>query len=289
VERKTRLWSLIALVVGLVAAFAVAGCGGDDSTSGDETSAATDLPLITAGTLTVGSDIPYPPFEQGDPPDYEGFDIDLINAVADKMSLDTEIVDLPFNVVLAGGNGQFDVAIAATTITPARAKKVDFSDPYFNASQGLLVQEGSDIQSVDDLAGKIVGAQDATTGETFAQDNTDAAEVRPFPQIDQAYNALKVGQVDAVINDLPSVNDAAEQLGGLEVVDDFPTDEQYGIVIPKGQTELVDAINSALQEVKDDGTLTELYQEWFSTDPPEELLQAGPAAALGGGDTTSGG
>src|SRR5690606_23927245 len=143
-----------------IAAFAVAGCGSDDSTdSTDSSTAGGDLNTITAGTLTVGADIPYPPFEQGDPPDYEGFDIDLINAVADKMGLETEIKDLPFNVVLAGGNGQFDVAIAATTVTPARANKVDFSDPYFNASQGLLVQQGSDIQSVDDLSGKIVGAQ----------------------------------------------------------------------------------------------------------------------------------
>ena len=294
-QTKTRLWSLLVLVIGLAAAFAVAGCGSSDNTGSDATSAdgttnTASLNLINDGTLTVGSDIPYPPFEQGDPPDYEGFDIDLINAVADKMGLDTQIKDLPFNVVLAGGGGQFDLAIAATTITPARANKVDFSDPYFNASQGLLVQQGSDIQSVDDLSGKIVGAQDATTGETYAQDNTDASEVRPFPQIDQAYNALKVGQVDAVINDTPSVNDAAEQLGGLEVVQNFPTEEQYGIVIPKGQTELVDAVNSALQKVKDDGTLTDLYQQWFKTDPPEELLQPGPAAVLQGGDsTTSGG
>ena len=133
------------------------------------------------------------------------------------------------------------------------------------------------------------GAQDGTTGETYAEDNTEASEVRPFPQIDQAYNALKVGQVDAVLNDLPSVNAAAEQLGGLEVVQDFPTDEQYGIVVPKGQTELLDAVNSALQEVKDDGTLTDLYQEWFKTDPPESLLQSGPAAVLEGDSTTSGG
>lgn len=289
-QRKTRLWSLIALVAGLVAAFAVAGCGSSDSTSGtsDVTGAASDLTLLTPGTLTVGSDIPYPPFEQGRPPDYEGFDIDLINAIAEQMGLTTKIVDLPFNVVLAGGGGQFDLAIAATTITPARAQKVDFSDPYFNAAQGLLVQQGSGIQSVDDLAGKIVGAQDGTTGETYAQDHTDAAEVRPFNQVDQAYNALEAGQVDAVIQDLPSVNAAAEQLSGLEVVQDFPTDEQYGIVIPKGNTDLLDAINSALQKAKDDGTLTELYQKWFKTDPPESLLQPGPAAALGG-DTTSGG
>jgi polar amino acid transport system substrate-binding protein len=289
--RKTRLWTLLALVIGLTAAFGLAACGDDDSGSTDTTAASgdtTDLGLIEPGTLIVGSDIPFPPFEQGDPPDYEGFDIDLINAVADKMGLDTEIKDLPFNVVLAGGNGQFDLAIAATTITPARAKKVDFSDPYFNASQGLLVQQGSDIQSVDDLSGKIVGAQDGTTGETYAQDNTDASEVRPFNQIDQAYNALRAGQVDAVINDTPSVNDAAEQIDGLEVVQNFPTDEQYGIVIPKGQTALVDAVNSALQKVKDDGTLTELYQQWFKTDPPDDLLQSGPARVLQG-DTTSGG
>lgn len=284
---KTRRWSLLALVVGLFSMLVVAGCGSSDDTGSDgTTTAASDLNLMSDGTLTVGSDIPYPPFEQGRPPDYEGFDIDLINAVADKMGLETEIKDLPFDVILQGGNGQYDAAIAATTITPARAKKVGFSDPYFNAAQGLLVQENSDVASVDDLSGKIVGAQDGTTGETYAQDNTDASEVRPFPQIDQAYNALRAGQVDAVINDLPSVNDAAEQIPGLEVVQDFPTDEQYGILVPLQNPELLDAINSALQEVKDDGTLTDLYQEWFKTDPPEQILQSGPAEVLGGGEST---
>jgi ABC-type amino acid transport substrate-binding protein len=284
--KKTRLWTLIFLVVGLTAAMVAAGCGdsGDDTSGSDSTSGSTDtanLPLLQDGTLTVGSDIPFPPFEQGDPPDYEGFDIDLINAVADKMGLETSIQDKPFNLLLNGGGGQIDVAIAATTITPERAQKVDFSDPYFNASQGLLVQQGSDIQTVDDLAGKIVGAQDGTTGETFANDNTDASEVRPFPQIDDAYNALKNGQVDAVLNDLPSVQDAADKLGGLEVVQDFPTDEQYGIYAQKGSP-LIPAVNEALQQVKDDGTLTELYQKWFKTDPPEDLLKPGPAKALSG-------
>lgn len=288
---KTKRWSLLALVVGLFSLLVVAGCGSSDDTSsdgtsGDSTAASGDLNLMTDGTLTVGSDIPYPPFEQGRPPDYEGFDIDLINAVAEKMGLELEIKDLPFNVILAGGNGQYDAAIAATTITPARAKKVGFSDPYFNSAQGLLVQSGSDIATVDDLSGKIVGAQDGTTGETYALDNTDASEVRPFPQIDQAYNALKSGQVEAVLNDLPSVNAAAEEIGGLEVVQDFPTEEQYGILVPLQNPELLDAINSALQEVKDDGTLTDLYQEWFQTDPPEEIMQAGPAAVLGGGEST---
>lgn len=290
---KTKLWSLLALVVGVFAMAVVAGCGSSDDTSSDGTAsdgtvATADLPLLKPGTLTVGSDIPYPPFEQGDPPDYEGFDIDLINAIADKMGLETSIQDKPFNLLLSGGGGQIDMAIAATTITAERAKKVDFTDPYYNASQGLLVPSGSDIKTVDDLAGKIVGAQDGTTGETYANDNTDAAEVRPFPQTDDAYNALKTGQVDAVLNDLTAVQAAAKQLGGLEVVQDFPTDEQYGMYAQKGSP-IIAALNEALQQVKDDGTLTDLYQQYFKIDPPDALLQPGPAAALGGGDTTTGG
>lgn len=290
---KTKLWSLLALVVGVFAMAVVAGCGSSDDTSSDGTAsdgtvATADLPLLKPGTLTVGSDIPYPPFEQGDPPDYEGFDIDLINAIADKMGLETSIQDKPFNLLLSGGGGQIDMAIAATTITAERAKKVDFTDPYYNASQGLLVPSGSDIKTVDDLAGKIVGAQDGTTGETYANDNTDAAEVRPFPQTDDAYNALKTGQVDAVLNDLTAVQAAAKQLGGLEVVQDFPTDEQYGMYAQKGSP-IIAALNEALQQVKDDGTLTDLYQQYFKTDPPDALLQPGPAAALSGGDTTTGG
>jgi polar amino acid transport system substrate-binding protein len=273
---KTRFLSALVLLVGLLA-FA-AGCGDDDSTSdsgGDSTSATSgDLGLIEDGTLIVGSDIPYPPFEQGDPPDYEGFDIDVINAIADEMGLETQIEDAPFDLLLQGGGGQFDLAIAATTITPARENRVDFSDPYFLSSQGLLVQEGGDVQSLDDLSGKIVGAQDGTTGETYANDETDASEVRPFPEIDDAYNALSVGQVDAVINDLPAVEDAAETKEGLEVVEDFPTDEQYGVIIPQGNTALTDAVNEALQTIKDDGTLDEIYQEWFEIPAPEELLTA---------------
>lgn len=294
---KIKLWSLLVLVVGLAAAMVAAGCGSDDSTS-DTSSASTEtettggdsggtidlsgVTLLSDGTLTVGSDIPFPPFEQGDPPDYDGFDIDLINAVADKMGLETSIQDKPFDLLLSGGGGQIDLAIAATTITPERAQVVDFSDPYFDAEQGLLVAAGSDIQTVDDLAGKIVGAQQGTTGKTYAEDNTDASEVRPFPQINDAYNALKTGQVDAVLNDLPSVQDAADNLGGLEVADNFQTDEQYGIYSQKGSP-IIAPVNEALQQVKDDGTLAELYQKWFEVDPPEDVLQAGPAAALNAG------
>lgn len=278
--RKTKLWTLLLLVTGLLAAVVVAGCGDDDdeSTTGDattsESGASADLGLIEDGTLIVGSDIPFPPFEQGDPPDYEGFDIDLINAVADELGLETQIEDAPFDLLLQGGGGQFDLAIAATTIKPARENRVDFSDPYFLAEQALLVRSDGDVQSAADLSGKIVGAQDGTTGETYANDNTDAEEVRPFPEIDDAYNALEVGQVDAVVNDLPSAQDAADKKEGLEVVETFPTDELYGIILPEESDALREAVNEALVTLKEDGTLDEIYQEWFDQEAPEELISA---------------
>jgi ABC-type amino acid transport substrate-binding protein len=273
---RSRLWLVLALVALLASAMVAAGCGDDDDDgdSASTTAASEDLGLTDEGTLLVGSDIPYPPFEQGDPPDYEGFDIDVINAVGEEMGLDVEIVDVPFYLVLTGGSGRFDLAIAATTITPARENRIDFSDPYFESEQALLVQADGDIQSIDDLtSGTVVGAQDGTTGETYASDNTDA-EIRAFPEIDDAYNAIAGGQVDAVINDVDAQNKAAEDNPDLEVVETYPTGEQYGIVFPQGSTALVDAFNEALATVKEDGTLDEIYQQWFEKEAPQSVIDA---------------
>jgi ABC-type amino acid transport substrate-binding protein len=273
---RSRLWLVLALVALLASAMVAAGCGDDDDDgdSASTTAASEDLGLTDEGTLLVGSDIPYPPFEQGDPPDYEGFDIDVINAVGEEMGLDVKIVDVPFDLVLTGGSGRFDLAIAATTITPARENRIDFSDPYFESEQALLVQADGDIQSIDDLtSGTVVGAQDGTTGETYASENSDA-EIRAFPEIDDAYNAIAGGQVDAVINDVDAQNKAAEDNPDLEVVETYPTGEQYGIVFPQGSTALVDAVNEALATVKEDGTLDEIYQQWFEKEAPQSVIDA---------------
>jgi polar amino acid transport system substrate-binding protein len=270
-----RLWTMLALIGLLAAAVIAAGCGGDDDDDGDGgTASGQDLGLTDEGTLLVGSDIPFPPFEQGDPPDYEGFDIDVINAIGEEMGLDIEIVDVPFDLVLSGGSGRFDLAIAATTIKPARENRVDFSDPYFESEQSLLVPSDGPVQSIDDLtSGTVVGAQDGTTGEEYAAQNSDA-EVRPFQEIDDAYNALAGGQVDAVMNDLDPNNTAAEENPDLEVVETYPTQEQYGIVFPEGNTALIEAVNEALTTIKEDGTLDEIYQTWFQKDAPDSVIEA---------------
>jgi ABC-type amino acid transport substrate-binding protein len=273
---RTRLWLVVSFVGLLATAMVAAGCGDDDDDgdSASTTAASEDLGLTDEGTLLVGSDIPYPPFEQGDPPDYEGFDIDVINAVGEEMGLDVEIVDVPFDLVLTGGSGRFDLAIAATTITPARENRVDFSDPYFESEQSLLVPADGDIQSIDDLTSDtVVGAQDGTTGETYASENSDA-EIRAFPEIDDAYNAIAGGQVDAVMNDVDPNNTAAEENPDLEVVETYPTGEQYGIVFPQGSTALVDAVNEALATVKEDGTLDSIYEEWFEKAAPPSVIDA---------------
>ena len=291
---KTKLWSLLALVVGVFAMAVVAGCGSSDDTSSDGTAsdgtvATADLPLLKPGTLTVGSDIPYPPFEQGDPPDYEGFDIDLINAIADKMGLETSIQDKPFNLLLSGGGGQFDMAIAATTITAERAKKVDFTDPYYNASQGLLVPSGSDIKT-----GRRPRREDRRRpgrhdGRDVRQRQHGRGRGAAVPadrrRIQRAQD--RPGRRGAQRPDRgPGRGEAARRARGRA---GHPDRRAVRDRTRRRARRSSTPLNEALQQVKDDGTLTDLYQQYFKTDPPDALLQPGPAAALGGGDTTTGG
>jgi polar amino acid transport system substrate-binding protein len=268
-ERFPALLAVLALLVG--AAF-IAGCGGDDDE--DET-AAGDLGLIQEGTLTVGSDIPFPPFEQGKAPNYEGFDIDLTNEVANRLDLEVAYQDTAFDTIFRDlAQGKFDMVASATTITPEREQTVDFSDPYFEAEQSLMVPEGSDIATVEDLGGATVGAQDGTTGEDYANDETDAAQVRGFPEAADAFNALRAGQVDAVIIDNFAAQDAVEQgIGGIGIAAEIPTGELYGLPVAQGNDALLEAINEALQEIKDDETLNEIYQEHIGTEAPTSVLE----------------
>jgi polar amino acid transport system substrate-binding protein len=274
IVKGTRNWLAIGLIALLATGALVAGCGDDDDDGGGETTASSeDFVLVEDGKLTVGTDAPYPPFEIGQPPNISGYDIAVMDAIAEQLGLPAEYTDTAFDTIFRDvAAGQYDTAAAASTITPARQKTVNFSDPYYEAQQALLVLEGSDIASVDDLSGKIVGAQDGTTGEVYANDETDAGEVRGFPEGPDATSALISGQVDAVIIDQPVAADAVEKQGGVEIVEEIPTDELYGFAIAKENSALVKAVNGALQTLKDDGTLTELYQEYFSTDPPDSVL-----------------
>jgi polar amino acid transport system substrate-binding protein len=258
-----------ALIAALAVAGIAAGCGdGDDNGGGGEPV------LITEGTLTVGTDTPFPPFEIGQPPDITGYDIEVMNAIADKLGLEAEYEDTSFDTIFRDtANGQFDIAAAASTITAGREQTVDFSDPYYEAQQALLVPEGSDIKSVDDLGGAIVGTQDATTGEEYANNETDASEVRGFPEGPDAIAALETGQVDAAIIDQPVAVDAVEKQGGVEIVEEIATNELYGFAMAPTNDGLEEEVNNALTELKGDGTIDKLYEKYFKTKPPKSVLE----------------
>ncbi|MDP9227570.1 MAG: basic amino acid ABC transporter substrate-binding protein [Actinomycetota bacterium] len=276
---RTRLLAFLAALALAVTAGFVVGCGDDDDDDGgtDTGGASADLGLITEGQLLVGTDTPFPPFEIGKPPDLSGYDIEVVNAIADKIGLEVTYQDTSFDTIFRDtAQGKFDLAVAASTITPEREQTVDFSDPYYEANQSLMVATGSDIATVDDLGGKTVGAQDATTGEDYANEETGAAEVRGFPEGPDAINALRAGQVDAVIIDQPVALDAVESLGGgdIEIAQEIVTSELYGLAMAQESDALREAVNGALQEIKDDGILADLYEQYFpGVEVPATVLE----------------
>jgi polar amino acid transport system substrate-binding protein len=270
--KKSRLLFLMSALA-VMAAMVLVACGGDDNDS-DTTSSSSDVELITPGTLTVGSDIPFPPFEFGQAPDYDGFDIDLVNEIAKDLDLEVSIQDTAFDTIFTDvAQGKFDMVASASTITPEREQQVDFSDPYYEAEQALLVPEGSDIKTVEDLAGLTVGAQDGTTGEAFANDETDAGSVRGYPNGPPAIAALQNGQVDATIIDQPVAQDAIDKgQGGFELATTIPTGELYGLAFAQDTPNLLAQVNESRAAMKEDGRLNDLYQKWFKIDAPEGVI-----------------
>jgi ABC-type amino acid transport substrate-binding protein len=274
-------------VLGLVFVLAliVSACGDDDATT---TTAAADL-TKTPGVLTVGSDIPYPPFEDFDPADGTkviGFDAGLITEIADRLDLTVVWVDTDFDTIFTQlATGVFDVVIAASTITPERALQVNFSDSYYNSQQGFIVNTTltPTIDSTDDLqSGDSVAVQTGTTGADWAAANlAEGVEVREFTAVADAYNALESGQVTGVVSDEPSAVAEVANRAGIAIVEVIDTNEHYGIAVDPARTALLDAINQAFADMLDDGTYQEIYDTWFEA-PAGSVLYATPApAAIG--------
>ena len=276
--KKSRLVVLMTALA-VMSALVLAACGGDDDSSSDSgdtssTSSSFSSELVTEGTLTVGTDTPYPPFEFGKAPDYDGFDVELVNAIADKLGVETSFQDAAFETIFTDvAKGKFDMVASAATITPDRQKVVNFSDPYYSAQQALIVPEGSDIATVEDLAGLTVGAQNGTTGKAYGEDETDAETIQGYPNGPAAIDALKGGQVDATIIDQPVAQDAIDKgQTGFEVATTIPTGELYGLAFSKNSPELLKAVNEALTKMKEDGGLDKIYQKWFKINAPEEVI-----------------
>ncbi len=241
----------------------VAGGGGGDS--GCDVS---DPPLFEEGQLTVATDRPaYPPWFEGSPKNYSGFEGDLASEIAERMDLDIEWVVEPFNKSYAPGSKDYDFDINQISITPEREEVVDFSNSYFNNQQGVLVMRDSpvaDATSIEDLQGAQLGAQVGTTSLKFISDViAPESDPKVFDTTNDVKSALESGQIDALVTDLVTTVYLRDiEINGSEVIGQYKTNEPFGMLFEE-DNEMVDCVNQVLAEVKDDGTLDKLQDKWL--------------------------
>lgn len=263
-DMNTRLLSagLCAIALSMTAV----GCAADDTTTTTESGAE----LVKEGVLTICTHLPYEPFEFTDGGEVVGFDIDVLKIAAEAEGLDTEVVDIGWETITSGealNTGQCDVGAGAMTITPEREAVMDFTDPYFTATQALMTKTGSGITSLDDLAGKKVAVQDGTTGADYVRENApEDTEIVSFEDSSLMQQAVKTGRVDAGVNDNGLLNYFVSQNPDVEVVTEFQTGESYGFSVEKDSNdELLTIINDAIASDEYDT----VYEKWFGTAPPE--------------------
>ncbi len=291
---------LLVVLVLILATVGLAQCGSSpEPTQAPEPTAAAAEPTAAAaapaaapakstgfGTIRVGTDAAFPPFEFKDEAgNTVGFDMDVLNAIAAEAGFEVEYIDTPFDgIFVALQSGDLDAVISATTIKPERAEIVDFSDPYFDAGLAVVVRADSDYQSVDDLAGKTVGVQLGTTGDIEASSRYGDENVRRYDDVLLAFQALLSGDIEGIVNDLPvtrgyMVNhpDAA-----LRLIEDMLTTEQYGIAVNKEKPELLAAINEGLAAIRASGVYDAIYAKWITAPAGEEGAAAGEADACSG-------
>jgi polar amino acid transport system substrate-binding protein len=300
-----RRWMAVA---GLVAVFGMlaAACGGGggggetttppaSATGSESQTATTPAPTFTtleSGVLTIGSDIPYPPFEFNEGGTLTGFDVELMNAVAAKLGLTPNWVNANFNTIFTAlAANKFDTVASAVTAyapegspayetTQQRAQIVAFAKPYYDSLQSLTVNPGKtpDLTTWDQLkSGDRVGVQSGTTGEFWAKENLEPNGVSlvGYTKAPDIFNALEAGQLVAAVVDLPVAEDIVKTKPDLSVSQQIATGEQYAFAVNKTNTGLLDAINGAMDELFADGTFATIFQKYF---PTQEL----PAYASGG-------
>lgn len=255
-------------------------CGGGNSTTTSSTGSAAPAPttsaatseagadegykLTTEGTLTMATNAQFPPYEYYDGDDVIGIDADIAKAIADKMGLELKIEDMEFDsIITAVSTGKADLGLAGMTVDPDRQKNVDFSDPYATGVQVIIVKEDSTIAKPDDLKGKKIGVQLATTGDQYATDDYGKDSVVQYNKGSDAVMALTQGQVDAVIIDNEPAKSYVEANKGLKILDTEYVTENYAACIAKDNTGLTKAVNKALAELKADGTLQKIVDKYI--------------------------
>ena len=261
---------LFAGMMGLV------GCGGSGSaaTTAAATTAAADagLGLVTDGKLTVGTSPDFPPFENLENDQYVGLDIDLAQALADKLGLELEMKTLQFDAIVpaVAAGGQVDLGISGITIDPEREEQVDFSDSYYVDDLSVVAMKANADITADTFAdalnqaGVTIAVQSGTTAESYAQENFPNATTQPYGNATDAFAAMQAGQANAVItNKAVGAKMVSESYTDAQVIKEIATGEEYGVAVSKDNSALLDAVNDALAAITDDGTLDSIVNKYF--------------------------
>lgn len=227
-----------------------------------------ELSTVEPGKLIMSTNAAFPPYEMTtDSGEFEGIDIETAQAIADKLGLELQIDDMDFDAaLLAVQQGKSDMVMAGVTVTDERQNVMDFTDSYATGIQSIIVKEDSDIASVDDLAGKKIGTQRGTTGYLYCSDDFGDENVVAYDNGLTAVQMLNNGQVDCVVIDNAPAKEFIAANPGLKLLDTAYVEESYAIGVGKGNTELKDAINTALEELKADGTLQAIVDKYITAE-----------------------
>lgn len=236
--------------------------------------AATDFTTVEDGKLHMATNAAFPPYEMvADDGTFEGIDVDIAGKIAEKLGLELVVDDMDFgSIITSVQTGKEDIALAGLTVTDERKQNVDFTDSYATGVQVVIVPEDSDIKTIDDLEGKLIGCQESTTGYIYCSDTPENGgygeeNVTAFPSGANAVQALLGGKVDAVVIDSqPAQEFVAQNAGKLKILSTEFVSEDYAIGVSKDNTALRDAVNNALKELIDDGTVQAILDQYIKAE-----------------------
>ena len=249
-----------AITVVLIATCLV-GCGGSDSKDDNK------LETVTEGKLTMATNAELPPYEFYEGEKVVGIDAEVAEKIAEKLGLELEIADVSFDSIIPGvQSGKYDMGMAGMTVTDERKRSVNFSDSYATGIQSVIVKEDSTIKSIDDLDGKKIGVQTATTGDIYASDDYGEDNVKRFENGAAAVAALTANKVDCVIIDNEPAKAYVEANKGLKILDTEYAVEDYAICFSKDSEELQKKVNDALNELKKDGSIQKIVDKYINAD-----------------------
>ena len=238
-----------------------------EATAAETTAAAAELKTVEAGKLIMSTNAAFPPYEMvADDGSFEGIDVEVAGAIAEKLGLTLEVDDMDFDAaLLAVQQNKSDIVMAGVTVTEDRQLIMNFSDSYATGVQVVIVKEGSDV-TLDNLGEKMIGTQRGTTGNIYTSDDYGDDHVTAYDNGASAVQALLNGQVDCVVIDSAPAEAFVASNAGLTILDTEYVTENYAIGVNKDNTALLDAINQALAELTADGTVQAIVDKYITAE-----------------------